>query len=129
MKICIICKEPFKPIQPHQKYCGWRCRQNHRNDVEIRFSSSMPKKSVGAKSELLVCCDLLSKGYEVFRNVSAHGSCDLIAVKKETILRIEVKTGHIRTSGNIGYSKPYSNKFEVLAVVIPGKKVVYKPEL
>jgi hypothetical protein len=36
-------------------------------------------KHVGARSELIACEWLLAQGYEVFRNVSAHGPIDIIA--------------------------------------------------
>jgi hypothetical protein len=55
----------------------------------------MNKKHQGAHSELTVSARLLQLGYEVFRNVSAHGMADLVAYKPSTgeILLIDVKTG------------------------------------
>lgn len=55
---------------------------------------SMMQKHQGAASELAACQFLLDKGYEVFRNVSAHGPADLVAWNPTThhILLIDVKT-------------------------------------
>lgn len=89
-------------------------------------SAFMPKKSVGTRAELLVCCDLLVKGYEVFRNVSPHGTCDLVALKSDNIFRIEVKSGNVRSSGRISHAPAYyKGHFEVLAVVLPDGKILY----
>jgi hypothetical protein len=46
----------------------------------------------GAVSELRAAIWLLNQGYEVFRNVSAHGPMDLVAIKGQEILRLDVKT-------------------------------------
>jgi len=54
----------------------------------------MNKKHKGALAELKASSWLLSKGFEVFRNVSPHGPVDIVALNpktKETIL-IDVKT-------------------------------------
>ena len=51
-----------------------------------------PGKHMGARSELIACVWLLNRGYEVFRNVSAHGPIDVIAVRGDVVLRFDVKT-------------------------------------
>ncbi len=52
----------------------------------------MNRKHRGAFSELTACAWLLSQGYEVYRNVSAFGIIDLIAIRGAEILRLDVKT-------------------------------------
>jgi hypothetical protein len=50
-------------------------------------------QQVGAAGELIVCADLLLRGYQVFRNVSASG-VDLLAFKGESkVYRVSVKSG------------------------------------
>jgi Holliday junction resolvase-like predicted endonuclease len=44
----------------------------------------MNYKHSGALTELTACAWLLKQGYEVFRNVSAHGIADLVAYDPET---------------------------------------------
>lgn len=39
----------------------------------------LPTKHKGSLAELIACAWLLKQGYEVFRNVSAHGIADMIA--------------------------------------------------
>ncbi len=56
----------------------------------------MHQKHKGAASEVIALLWLLNEGYEVYRNVSAFGICDLVAIKGEEILKIDVKTGCIR---------------------------------
>lgn len=49
---------------------------------------------VGAISEQLACVWLSQRGFEVFRNVSAHGPVDIIALDPRTgdTLKFDVKT-------------------------------------
>ncbi len=42
----------------------------------------MDKKHNGTVSELIACTWLLKEGYEVFRNVSAHGLIDVVGIKE-----------------------------------------------
>lgn len=51
----------------------------------------MDSKHRGAQAELTACAWLLTEGYEVFRNVSAHGVADIVAIKGADTLRINVR--------------------------------------
>ncbi len=55
-----------------------------------------PQKHRGAWAELAACQWLLSRGYEVFLNISSHGPADLVAFQGEQILKIDVKSGDVR---------------------------------
>jgi hypothetical protein len=79
---------------------------------------------VGASSELLVCADLLLKGFEVFRSVSTNCSCDIVALKNGKLLRVESKT--VADKGKIPSAD--KAKFDILAVVTDGG-VTYHPAL
>jgi Holliday junction resolvase-like predicted endonuclease len=59
-----------------------------------------PRKHAGAKNELLACTYLLEHGFEVFRNVSQHGTADLVAVKAGEILLIDVKARQVNRQGH-----------------------------
>lgn len=52
----------------------------------------MQAKHKGAHSELIASAWLLRQGYEVFRNVSQHGRVDIIAIRNNEIIYIDVKT-------------------------------------
>ena len=67
---------------------------------------------VGARSELLVCADLLSQGFQVYRNVSPTGVTDLVAIKKSYVFMVQVKT---KSCGRTAF---YGN--DVVAVVQGG---------
>ncbi len=52
------------------------------------------KKHKGALAELTAISWLLKQGYEVYRNVSYHGICDIVASKGGELLKIDVKTAN-----------------------------------
>lgn len=86
--------------------------------------------NIGAASEMLVCADLLARGYSVFRSVSGHASCDLICYKKddlEKLIRVEVRTAK-KIKDNIVYAKPDGKRYDLLALAVHGE-VVYVPPL
>lgn len=56
----------------------------------------MDQKHKGAYAEQRAIVWLMERGYEVFTNVSQHGSVDLIARSAGTIILIDVTTGHWR---------------------------------
>ena len=60
----------------------------------------MLTKHRGAHSEISACVWLLEQGYEVFRNISQHGSTDIVAIKHDMIWRIDVKTAQANTLKN-----------------------------
>ena len=79
----------------------------------------------GAACELIVCADLIRKGYEVFRNVCGTGAADVIAVKDSRIIGIEVRQSkHLSKNGSpTGHSKKL--RTDVLAaVVVPLSRLV-----
>ena len=58
----------------------------------------MDKKHFGSRNELIACAWLLEQGYEVFRNVSAHGLVDIIAMKDGKTYHFDVKGGQTKLS-------------------------------
>jgi hypothetical protein len=53
------------------------------------------RKHRGARAELIACAWLLSNGYEVFRNISPHGECDIIGKKGVRIELFDVKSREV----------------------------------
>ena len=49
------------------------------------------RKHTGARSEMIACVWLLDQGYEVFRNVSQFGLIDVVAIKGDEVLRLDIK--------------------------------------
>ncbi len=82
------------------------------------------KKDMGARSEHLAVVHLLDEGFSVFRAVGAHAPYDLIAVRGQTVLKVEVRSG-TRWKGSDrkdGFSKKVndpSNPPDIFLVVFP----------
>jgi hypothetical protein len=64
----------------------------------------------GARLEILVCADLMRQRFEVFRAASPVGKTDVVCLKRNALLRVQVKS----TLGNWESSLRGNN---VLAVV------------
>jgi hypothetical protein len=60
----------------------------------LRVLNAMPEQrcNLGAACELIVCADLLRRGFSVYRNVSPAGVTDLVALKDGRVLRVQVKS-------------------------------------
>ncbi len=82
--------------------------------------------------ELVVCVDLLRRGYHVFRAVAPNCACDLLILKDGTLTRVEVTTGYIGLKGNLAHPVKDPNRFDLLAVVTyreDGREdIVYRPD-
>ncbi len=127
---CKFCKEDFSR-KNNQIYCSLVCSRKQYKLTHYRktFVSQNSCVSIGAFNELLVCWDLLRKGYSVFRSVSPAAPCDLIILTKSEIFRIEVKTSRkLQTTGKIYYNKQDLRKCDILAVVV-NKIIKYIPKL
>lgn len=90
--------------------------------------TGVQKKSLGARSELLTCADLLARGADVYRSVLPTG-IDLIALIGDTLepIKIEVRSGKRRQDKSISYASipAHLKRHDVLAVVIPTGEVYY----
>lgn len=103
---CIICKKDIDTKNKTTKFCSDNCRNIHHGRTGTKIMSTA---SVGSVSEMMACCELLKKGYSVFRSVSASAFCDIVAVKREETLLIEVRTGYISSIGNINFPHQLHN--------------------
>lgn len=59
--------------------------------------SKVERKHLGAHNELFATAWLLREGYEVFRNVSAHGAVDIVAIKDGVVEMLDVKAKQYNT--------------------------------
>lgn len=115
-------------------YCSHKCRlsaYHKRNYVPSTYAKQgIDKLSVGAGNELRVAADLLFRGYEVFRALSPHASCDLAILKDNKLLRVEVRSGRPSLSGGVPYwpkAKRKTGLYDVWAVALPDQ-VIYLPD-
>jgi hypothetical protein len=126
---CEYCDDLYTRNSSTQRFCGAKCRQAAH--VERNFHRyHVPGITLGARGaigELLICADLLARGYEVFRAVSQSCSCDLIAMRESVLLRVEeVKTVSLNVDGTPHKSSADPSKYDVLALLLPGPKIVYE---
>jgi hypothetical protein len=88
----------------------------------LRYAVQMPPHTVGAVCELQVCADLLQRGFHVFRSVSPHAPCDVVAIIGAQTIRVEVraaKRGICSTHG----------EHDCLAAVNPDGEIIYTPSI
>ena len=130
-KVCINCGKAL--IKGQRKFCSPQCSTAYWKGKYLKMNPWKGKTSAttGAISELRVAVDLLTKGYNVFRSLSPNCPCDLAILKDGRLLRVEVRTSYLSTSGKIyrNISKRDDSKsIDIYAWVLPNK-VIYEPEL
>lgn len=90
-------------------------------DIQIGESArgAMKIGSAGAVAELLVCTDLLRRGFDVYRSVSVNAACDVVAGHSDgRLCRIEVKSAVTRNGATRFKRHRYDrSKHDALALV------------
>lgn len=134
--VCEECGKSFKTSIKRQKFCASVCyNKNYESRYGYRKLNganplNLAPSTVGAVSELLVCADLLAKGYAVFRALSPACVCDLAILSGQTLLRVEVTTAYLLKSGKRMAPKKDPSNYDVLAHVISATgEIVYEPSL
>lgn len=135
--LCLECKAVYAKKSPAHIYCCNECRSaGYAKDVQGHYFTDLSTGNTGALGELLVTCDLIRKGYHVFRAVSHSCICDLCVIKDGKIHLLEVRTSHRDKQGNISYNKKTRLKPEevIFAAVVHRDKgaeydIYYFPEL
>src|SRR5688572_690616 len=92
---CAHCRRIFRPRSDEQAFCRAECGRvawfkKAAADAAKRLNP-VPNKHRGGWAELIASAWLLERGYEVFRNVSAVGPIDLVAIRGDETLLIDVK--------------------------------------
>lgn len=110
-------------------------RSNGRNLAEFHPDPTVAHKNAGAFAEMIISADLLRRGFEVYRSLSAHSSCDLVAIRGDLFFRVEVKSAHVMngTSGkptgvlHFSASKLDPENYDLLALFVrETNEVVYR---
>lgn len=123
---CAYCKRVFIANTHNTLYCT-TCRTYKRRALYGFSEKLYPTGTVGAISELMVAVDLMKKRYDVFRALSSHSKCDLIATKGNKTLRIEVRSGTKGVNGTVYASR--KKQADILAIFIHSDNhIVYEPE-
>jgi hypothetical protein len=77
----------------------------------------LSKGTKGSLAELRVGCHLIGLGFQVFRNLSVNGSCDLVAIRGRRIIRIQVKS----TLSINSFKNLRQGQNDLLAVLVDGE--------
>ncbi len=82
--------------------------------------------TTGAMHELLVCADLMRRGYDVFRAQSPSCPCDVIAMIDGQTYKVEVTTGYMREDGQFSYPKKNNRyDYDIIAIVFHNGDILY----
>src|SRR5690349_5696091 len=134
------CKTPYRAVADAyvllrlERGAPWRDKDIDQHTaaqlVRLPDREAACQGRIGAISEMLVSLDLMNKGYEVFRPMSPHACCDIVAIKGKRIVRLEVKTGAELRNGTITKTTIRNRgSFDILATVVRGKRIIYDPTL
>lgn len=99
---------------------------------ETKGTCRTNRGSVGGVAELLVCADLLRKGYDVFRSVTNSAACDVVVMRDGLLCRVEVKAGRSLKSGRGTFIIRPSQigKHDVVAVaLLDTSRIIYQPTI
>lgn len=96
----------------------------------LHISDKVGPKAAGGISELIVAVDLLRRGLDVYRSMTSGGQCDLVAIDRATekVTRVEVKSAKRDGNGRVMCGVGLTNKFDVLAKVLPNGEIIYDPK-
>lgn len=133
---CYRCGKPAKQMNlpdGRKRWCSRECVRAHARDEyrAINPQHGLSTATVGAIAELAVAADLLQRGYDVFRAVSASCSCDLAILRSGALLRVEVRSASQSPTGGAYFSlKPRDiGRHDVLAIRHKDGRIEYRPEL
>lgn len=124
------------PYKKNKKYCSKECGKIvcSKNKYGDSYSSiltdkpDIPAASMGAVSELIVCADLIKRGYSVFRAQSPACPCDLVVWLGGKLYRVEVRTGSTSVyTGKLLFPFKESDKgrFDIMAVAKHNGEIAY----
>lgn len=121
MKTCAKCSKhiPDKRLRYKQaRFCSNLCSKfYHAKDGTNLKYSGLNTGTIGALHELKVCCDLIERGFQVFRALSPSCECDLAILHNKRLIRVEVTTGYLYRNGRMSWSKHDALKFDLIAIV------------
>jgi hypothetical protein len=120
----LIPSEKIK-LHPNTVWCTVFCRDAARDSS--RMYDGVSTGTAGAISELRVACDLMARGYPVFRALSPACLCDLIVWTVAGAVRVEVRTATWTGAFNKD-NKRDKGRQDTFAFVSKNK-ITYEPEL
>ncbi|MDX6498259.1 MAG: hypothetical protein QOG23_1519 [Blastocatellia bacterium] len=117
---CGQCHAPITPSRQrrHAKWCSKKCGDAFRYGAKGNSTLSPSIRNTIAR--FLVCADLLIRGLKLFVAPAPSDEGDVAIFKNDKLLRVRIKSGRRRTSGNkeLTYAKSVNEKCDALAIVI-----------
>lgn len=83
----------------------------------------------GSICELLVAADLMARGWAAFMPVIASKGHDLIGVKDDLVITIEVRSAYRNAAGKLIFAKKPDCRSAHYALCVTGEPVAYEPAL
>lgn len=135
--LCLNCKKvvPAKKLRQKYRSCSVSCaailrkKRRARSYREINAEPTVSKPTAGAINELRVACDLLLRGYAVFKALSPACPCDFAVLKNGNLYRIEVTGAAISGGGKLMYAPHNPKNYDFLAIVKRNGEITYVPDL
>lgn len=136
---CDQCRKDYKAGHG-QRFCSPVCRTsfhrkyNHCPDIER--DNNLTTATIGSIHEYQVSVDLMRRGWQIFKALSPNGPVDLVAIKADRILRVQVTKGSKYKSESKrterichGKGKNGSGRYDLLAISMVSGEIVYIPTL
>lgn len=135
---CETCNVAIPTGKRRYRYCSNACaatrtRRALSPGYDENGYGALSKNAIGAAHELMVCADLVRRGFHVFRAVSPDTPCDIIALRSDCqTFRVEVKTAQRQPGGQprpVTGKRLRTDQHDVLALVCHNGEITYRPEL
>lgn len=131
--ICKECGNKFKQKQIKQIFCSKKCSNGNRISIKCgkqisynNYKKDLPPSTIGSIHEIIICADLMTNGYYVFRSMSPNSPCDIIAMRNGITYKIEVTTGYMLGNGKFSFVEKGKNyDYDIIAIVSHDGSFVY----
>lgn len=131
-KLCSHCGGKLYISGRRTRFCSTKCQSA---EYRKKTGGASPTKglglnssSVGTLHEMEVSCDLIRRGFHIFRAVCSSCPCDLAILRNGRLIRVEFTTGRLNAkTGKMNYPKHDPLRFDLLAVVTTAG-ILYDPD-
>lgn len=132
--ICGHCLKEYQNRYIKSRFCSNKCRHDYWNGVTKNstiVTDEISRYTIGTIAEILVCADLMGRGYSVYKAISPNTFSDVIAIRDGIIYQLEVRTGRYGVTGRLNYPKMNTNGKSIVVYTFKDKKIHYitNPEL
>ena len=142
--LCQNCQRPIKReghSTDRRLYCSEECSKkgNSIRQIEKRKNCNLQARlglkpgAIGEINEKIVSIDLIKRGFKVYTAFEPTHPFDILAMKGERIIKVEVKTETVLPSGlgrvSMKKTQGHGKTFDVLAKVRNLSDITYEPEI